>query len=773
MSFNKANTFKVASKYVQQGRLPAAIEEYRKILQAEPSNTTVLNILGDLYVKVGNKVEAVNCFVSIADYYKQAGSISKAIATLKKASKVEPQSPEIALKLGALYARENLWGEARQQYLWAAEQYSQAGRIEEALSIYQRITEHDPEKAGVQIKLAEIYLRTYQPELAYQAFVSVGNEFQQQGRQEEALKVFLQALKAKPEGREALSSAINIYLQRAETLPAETLLKSLLKMRPEDPELPCLLRRVHQMAHDLKIAKHAISHAVEQDASRVQYQVDLVSASDRACATFLTAASEYQRQSKNEEALQSYLNALKIKPESRAAASAAVTIYLQQGDTQAATMLLRHLLRGRPDDTELLSLLAQVYHQAKDYDAAEQTIGRAIAINPERFQDVLDLASLLTLGGELNRALRLLDFVKDILPQRGEEEKAISLLQDAVARDANHLGALERLAEIYERLNDTSPLILTLTTLAHAAIFQDETTLATKALRRLVQLEPDEAWHQRLLQRVTGGETTHSALPPRPEEPRAGTVEGQGEEAQIVMFPPWPEVVLPVLNLLPRTEQPSQPRVEAEAHLVTPEEPVAFFPEYHHFEVASETTMLNAPRKAPPREGKANDGPVKGFSILPEPVVVKPVVSAAQRATVLDQPPVCVVPLTSPQPLAETVPPSAAPEPAVAEPRDQYEVAEPRQPQIEKIEALAPEMNAAPQPLPSQVALDDETTLASAAATPAGTQTMVINFGWWPTPAPITSVWRRMRPLSKKKEAPPPASPRRGRGRMRRRFPRR
>src|SRR5207253_125801 len=150
----------------------------------------------------------------------------------------------------------------------------------------------------------------------------------------------------------------------------------------------------------------------------------------------------------------------------------------------------------------LLSLLAQVYYQAKDYDATEQTIGRALVLNPECYQEVLDLASLWAWSGELERALRLLDFVKGILRERSEEDKAVTLLQEIVARDANHLGALDRLAAIYEQANDTPQLIATLTMLAHAAIYQTDNGLATKALQRLAQLEPDDVWHQRLLQKI-------------------------------------------------------------------------------------------------------------------------------------------------------------------------------------------------------------------------------------------------------------------------------
>jgi len=732
MSFNKADAFKVASKYVQQGRLQAAIDEYRKLLRTEPNNSTVLNLLGDLYVKVGNKTEAINCFSRIADIYRQQDSHSKAIAILKKALKVEPDNPEIACKLGSLYAKENLWGEARQQYLAAAERYLLSNRVDEALNIYQRIVEQDPERAGVQIKLAEAYLRANQPELAYQAFVEAANDLQQQGRQEESLKIYLQALKARPEAREALSAAINIYLQRAETLPAETLLKSLLRSQPEDTELQSLLRRVNQMANDLKLAKHAISQAVEQDSTCVQYQVDLVSSSDRACATFLTAASEHQRQGNHEEALQAYLKALKIKPESQAATSAAVNLYLQQDDTRAAIMLLRHLLRARPNDAELLSLLAQVYYQAKDYDATEQTIGRALVLNPACYQEVLDMASLWAWSGELERALRLLDFIAGTLRERSEEDKAVTLLQEIVARDANHLGALERLVAIYERANDTPQLIVTLTTLAHAAIYQTDNGLALKALQRLAQLEPDEVWHQRLLQKI-----------------QSEAAAAQEEEAAIAL--PAPETTWGEVELEPNWEKNSEAEARAEVYVVVPEESVTYFPEYQSLNASDASARINSEPTNQPRQAAKGQEMLKDLGQAPKPAKLKPTIT--------------------PQPASNTTQPASQAASAVIDSiawhwptgASEQTSEKPRGQATEAVETTA--TNA-----PSEVLA--ETSSATAATNPASNSLIIVSVGLSPRATSSMTVWRRTRPMFKRKEESPLVNPR-SRSRTRKRLPRR
>ena len=53
MSLNKSKVLRTAEKYVLQGKIPAAIDEYRKVVSADPGDLTTINTLGDLYVRAG------------------------------------------------------------------------------------------------------------------------------------------------------------------------------------------------------------------------------------------------------------------------------------------------------------------------------------------------------------------------------------------------------------------------------------------------------------------------------------------------------------------------------------------------------------------------------------------------------------------------------------------------------------------------------------------------------------------------------------------------
>ena len=346
MSFNKAKALKAASKYVQQGKYQSAIEEYRQIAEADPSDVTTLNTLGDLYVKVGQTSEAIHSFMHIADHYRNSGFYLKAIAMLKKVSKVAPNNVEISLLLAGLYAQQKLIVDARHQYLSVAEHYVREGNSQEALHIYQKIADLDPENTAIHVKLAEAYQRENQLDKSYDAFVVAAGELRRQNKEGEALQTYLRAIKVNPRGQAALSSSINIYLQSNRHAEAVQMLEELLAERPNDAETLTLLSRVHQAAHNLEAAEECVNKMLECAPSRYQYAADLILAFVRR---------------------EDVIGALRVYDRS-------VEIFFEYREEEKAANLLREILALEPQQLNTLTRLSVVYERSHDDHLLVETL---------------------------------------------------------------------------------------------------------------------------------------------------------------------------------------------------------------------------------------------------------------------------------------------------------------------------------------------------------------------------------------------------------------
>ncbi|MBI3002648.1 MAG: tetratricopeptide repeat protein [candidate division NC10 bacterium] len=84
MPFDKRKALQTALSYTQQGRLDKAITEYQSVLKADPNDLNVLNTLGDLYARTGNKAEAITQYMRLGDAYRKDGFAAKATAVYRR-----------------------------------------------------------------------------------------------------------------------------------------------------------------------------------------------------------------------------------------------------------------------------------------------------------------------------------------------------------------------------------------------------------------------------------------------------------------------------------------------------------------------------------------------------------------------------------------------------------------------------------------------------------------------------------------------------------------
>ncbi len=201
--FNKQKVLANAEKYVQQGKLQNAIAEYEKILKNDSKDLTVTNTVGDLYSRIGESDKATECFKNVGDAYAGQGFTVKAIAMYKKISKLKP-SLENLLKLAELYTQQGLFNDARAQYLQVAEEFLKAGELDNAVRIFQKILEMDPENSNMRVRLAEVYVRLGKKTEAWQIFSAAAESLRSKGSLQGADEILQRMLTLDPGNTYAL-----------------------------------------------------------------------------------------------------------------------------------------------------------------------------------------------------------------------------------------------------------------------------------------------------------------------------------------------------------------------------------------------------------------------------------------------------------------------------------------------------------------------------------------------------------------------------------------
>ena len=201
--FNKQKALSAAEKFVQQGKLQNAIAEYEKVLKADPKELTVSNTIGDLYARLGQSDKAVESFKSVGDAYATQGFTVKAIAMYKKLTKLKP-TLESVLRLAELYTQQGLFNDARAQYLQVAEEFLRSGELEQAVRIFQKTLEMDPENVAMRTRLAEVYIRLNKKAEAWQLFAAAADSLRGRGQLGPAEEILNRMLTLDPSNSQAL-----------------------------------------------------------------------------------------------------------------------------------------------------------------------------------------------------------------------------------------------------------------------------------------------------------------------------------------------------------------------------------------------------------------------------------------------------------------------------------------------------------------------------------------------------------------------------------------
>ena len=405
MLFEKTKVVRSAEKYLALGKIPEAIKEYEQLVANDLEDLTALNMLGDLYVRVGNKEKAMTCFIRIAEHYREEDFTLKAIAMYKKIERLRPRDPEVAEKLAALYGMQGLIVEARAQYLIVADAYTRAAEPRKALEVLRNIADLDPENTDIRIKLAEGYLKEGITSEAATAFVVAGEHL---------------------------------------------------------------------------LARGAVDGAVE-----------------------------------------TYARALEIQPNDQRVLNGILAAHAARGTADEAVEIIERAVVENPDEAPLLEILARAYISGEDAAGAERVTAELAARDPASYLRFVEVAHLYLKAGDLDAAISVVARIVEQMLAAREEVALLELVNEALARDPEHVQALRLLVRIHWWQRDMDKLRAALERLLEAAeaggLVEDE----RYALTQLTRLVPDQPGYFDRLQEL-GGEAAEASVEALPDFQSAG-----------------------------------------------------------------------------------------------------------------------------------------------------------------------------------------------------------------------------------------------------------
>jgi tetratricopeptide (TPR) repeat protein len=252
---NKEKILDHAKRLIEEGRLEKAIQEYRKILAADPKDMRVNLRIAELYAKLKRVQDAIKVYQEVADSYVEDGFYLKAVTVYKNILRLNPSLVEINKRLAGLYEKMGLGNDAIVQYQIVASTLEQKGDYAGALDVRKRMVALDPNDASGRVRLAESYQCLGMEEEALDEYERLVGVMEKQGESNELIELYEKVLMHRADNIEMVRKICRVYHKKSEFKKALKWLEQNTELIRQDAELLNMSAEIYKRLNQLETAK--------------------------------------------------------------------------------------------------------------------------------------------------------------------------------------------------------------------------------------------------------------------------------------------------------------------------------------------------------------------------------------------------------------------------------------------------------------------------------------------------------------------------------------
>ncbi len=264
-----------AEKLIKRSKLQEAILEYRKLLSGDDQDLPVRNIMGDLFVRLGQKREAVAEFQKIADFYQDKGLYSKSIAILKRINRIDPNYLESVAQLAQLYENQGFTSEAKSEYGKLAQALERQKKSNEAVEVYERLIKLSPQDMTSRTTLAEMYQKAGKTDDAVEEYNTVAEYKMRRNELKGARTLLETAKKLKEDYPRTLTNLIDLFKHEDKKKEALDLVNEILNKDKDNIKALYLLGNLHFEDGNLKEAEEIFSKIISLRPKEVEARIKI------------------------------------------------------------------------------------------------------------------------------------------------------------------------------------------------------------------------------------------------------------------------------------------------------------------------------------------------------------------------------------------------------------------------------------------------------------------------------------------------------------------
>lgn len=376
------------------------------------------------------------------------------------------------------------FGFNKNKVLANAERYVQQGKLQNAITEYEKIIKADPKDLTVLNTIGDLYARVGQVEQATDYFRKVGDRYSADGFTVKAIAMYKKLTKLNSGAFDCVQRLAELYTQQG--------------LYSDARQQYLIVADQHMRNNELQDAARIFQRVLELDPENTNMQNKLadlyerVGNKDEARNMFFRSADSLYARGALPQADEALSRVLALDPNNSRALMLRGQIAMESGDAVAAITWLEQVgdLETNPDG---IKELIRAYLKANRLADAERQ-ARTLLIHYKDIWGMAVTVDALMQNGKFLPALKLLDEFAARLVATNDTATA-EMLHGCIARVKDDAVALELLRKLFIKLGVKAYLNEISELLAHALVQKGDLRRAREIYRELAELEPENPVH--------------------------------------------------------------------------------------------------------------------------------------------------------------------------------------------------------------------------------------------------------------------------------------
>ena len=377
-----------------------------------------------------------------------------------------------------------------------AEKFLTQGKILPAIAEYRKIAAHDSSDFTALNMLGDLFVRVDNKQEATACFSRIADHYREQGFNLKAIAMFKKISRLEPLNPDISYQLATLY--EAQGLAVDARNQYL------------VVAEFYTRQNDVRKTLEILHRVADLDPHNVETRLKLAEGylretmSEEAAEAFTEAGSQLLSRGNYERAIEAFNRALAFSTANYTAWSGIVSAFTALNAPDEAARALCEAGALESNDIELIILLAQAYIADENVIEAEKVTSVLLRVDPSGYTPTLEVARLYLTTNLLDDCVRVLYTIVDPILNARAEAALIYVLDEALARNPEHLGALHLLVRAYRWQHEEENLQKTLVRIVEVAQTLGLPEEEYKALEQLCNLSLNNDQYRQRLNELSG-----------------------------------------------------------------------------------------------------------------------------------------------------------------------------------------------------------------------------------------------------------------------------